>query len=307
MRLHIRYVTMFAYGDEVWNSHNILRACPVTDDRQRATSYNVYIEPVASIRSHTDFWGTRVDSFSVRQPHDRLVVQAESFVDTEPPVELPDVTVDSLADKNLQSRHWMYLQPTTHTTWSERVATAAAGAAVGATTVREIVEQVGLFVYDSLKYSPGATEIGVSVDEVWEARAGVCQDFAHLTVAMLRSLGVPARYVSGYFYASDPSVADTPLDEPISVQTHAWVEAAIPGNGWLALDPTNGARIGERHVVIGRGRDYDDVTPLRGVYSGRTDAEVTVEVAMTSGSLGPRHLPVVQLTPPPHEISTIGQ
>jgi len=296
MRLHIRYVTTFNYGDEVWNSHNALRAAPLTDHRQTVISYQLEIDPAASVHSYTDYWGTRVDTFSVRQPHDRLVVLAESVVQTNPKPFTANPSMDAIADEAFRSNHWLYLQPTGHTAWSEQVSRAAEEAASSADTVVSLVEQVSSYVHKSLEYRPGATQIGVSVNKVWDEKAGVCQDFAHLTVAMLRSLGVPARYVSGYFYAADPSSTESPVDEPITVQTHAWVEAALPGGEWVAIDPTNGADVGERHAAIGRGRDYDDVTPLRGVYSGRTDAAVTVEVAMSSGSLGARPLPVVTLT-----------
>ena len=107
---------------------------------------------------------------------------------------------------------------------------------------------------------------------------GVCQDYAHLAIALCRSVGIPARYVSGYFFASsDRSGADSGADE-LEVQTHAWFEAAVPGWGWLALDPTNAQQVGQRHIAIGQGRDYDDVPPLRGVFSGpgrpSTDAHV---------------------------------
>ena len=117
---------------------------------------------------------------------------------------------------------------------------------------------------------------------------GVCQDYAHLAVALCRSVGIPARYVSGYFFASsDATGADVDGDE-VQVQTHAWFEAAIPGWGWLALDPTNAQQVGQRHIAIGHGRDYDDVPPVRGIYSGggRPSTDAVVEIR--------RHAPVVQ-------------
>ena len=114
---------------------------------------------------------------------------------------------------------------------------------------------------------------------------GVCQDFVHLGLAMFRVLGVPARYVSGYFYAVDGTDGDMPRRPEITVQTHAWLEVAIPGWGWWALDPTNHLVVGERHVKIGHGRDYDDVLPLRGVYYGTSEQHLFVEVGMSRGEL----------------------
>ena len=144
------------------------------------------------------------------------------------------------------------------------------------------------FVHTSLQYTPGATYIGVDVNEVLAKAKGVCQDYAHLAVALCRSIEIPARYVSGYFFArSDETGADVEGDE-VQVQTHAWFEAAIPGWGWLALDPTNAQQVGQRHITIGHGRDYDDVPPVRGIYAGggRPSTDAIVEIR--------RHTQVVQ-------------
>ncbi len=132
--------------------------------------------------------------------------------------------------------------------------------------------------------------IGVPVDSVLADGRGVCQDFAHLAVALCRSQGIPARYVSGYLFTQDETSIPDPdgpgADAPVRVQTHAWFEAAIPGWGWLALDPTNQQAVGERHVKIGHGRDYDDVQPLRGVFAGRASATVkpVVEIRRLTAS-----------------------
>lgn len=295
MKLHIRYVTAFVYQDPVWNSHNVLRACPITDDYQHLISYDLDIEPRATIRSHFDRWGTRVDTFSVRQAHNQLVVTAESVVETLPRPAPAPAPRRLLNHDAFRSEHWLYLQPSSHTRAGPEVVAAAKAATEGAETVAEMVEAVDRFVFETMEYRPGSTVIGVDVNSVYAIRAGVCQDFSHLAIALLRAVGVPARYVSGYFYAADVTKPTALVGEPVTVQTHAWVEAALPGNGWVPIDPTNPAPVGERHVVIGRGRDYDDVTPLRGVYSGRSEASLAVEVTMVAGTLGPRSLPVVEL------------
>ncbi|MGH9275258.1 MAG: transglutaminase-like domain-containing protein, partial [Acidimicrobiales bacterium] len=135
-------------------------------------------------------------------------------------------------------------------------------------------------VHTSLDYTPGATYIGVDVNEVLAEAHGVCQDYAHLAVALCRSIGIPARYVSGYFFAASEATGADVVGDEVEVQTHAWFEAAIPGFGWLALDPTNAQQVGLRHITIGHGRDYDDVPPVRGVYSGagRPSTEAVVEI-----------------------------
>lgn len=300
MQLHIRYLTVFGYAEEVWNSHNVLRASPLDDERQRLLWYRVDIEPSSTVRSHVDRWGTRVDSFSVRHPHTELVVVAESMVETRKAASGGADGPDHLADDAFRVQHWLYLQPTSHTDGGAEVATAARELVTG-DDVAAAIGRVASHVHDTFAYRPGSTKVGVDVNEVWKERSGVCQDYAHVTIALLRAARVPARYVSGYFYAADAASGEAPEGEPITVQTHAWVEAAVPGQGWLAVDPTNLVDVGERHVVIGRGRDYDDVTPLRGVYTGRSEARLTVEVSMVAGELGPRMVPVAAVPLPTFE------
>ncbi len=133
-------------------------------------------------------------------------------------------------------------------------------------------------VGESIRYEPGSTDVGVEVEEVLGRGNGVCQDFAHLAVAMCRSEGIPARYVSGYLFTTDDATGEDPEAEAVRVQTHAWFEAAVPGADWIALDPTNAAEVGLRHVKIGHGRDYDDVPPLRGVFGGEATPSLGVAV-----------------------------
>jgi transglutaminase-like putative cysteine protease len=135
------------------------------------------------------------------------------------------------------------------------------------------------FVASQMTYQPGVTYVGVGIDEVYERRTGVCQDFAHLAIALCRSVGIPARYTSGYLFTINDATGDDSTDaDLVRVQTHAWFEAAVPSLGWVALDPTNGLEVGVRHVAIGRGRDYDDVPPLRGVFAGQASHDLEVEV-----------------------------
>ena len=164
-----------------------------------------------------------------------------------------------------------------------------------------IVLALHRFVHTSLEYTPGATYIGVDVNEVLAQAKGVCQDYAHLAVALCRSVGIPARYVSGYFFASsDATGADVDGDQ-VQVQTHAWFEAAIPDWGWLALDPTNAQQVGQRHIAIGHGRDYDDVPPVRGVYSGggRPSTDAVVEIRRHAPRRPPGAGPAAAVTSAP--------
>lgn len=281
MHIELRYVTRFLYPSEVWDSHNALRARPVDDEYQRTSSYEVSIQPAARVFTYVDSWGTEVNTFSVTEPHDELVVSAWAVVDTKARPSPPtDVPLDALADDDFREPRWLYLQPSTHVTWDPALREAAAGLAAGVDDVRSAIQSIAGHVHDRLEYRPGATVVGTPVGDIWAGEGGVCQDFSHLVIALLRSVGVPARYVSGYLYAADPHATDPHDEGEIVVQTHAWVEACVPGWGWWAIDPTNRTVVGERHVTIGRGRDYEDVMPLRGVYHGDTEATLAVEVTM---------------------------
>ncbi|MFU8840249.1 MAG: transglutaminase family protein [Nitriliruptoraceae bacterium] len=288
MRLDIRYLTRFRYAAAVTESQNELRACPATDHRQALVHYHVTTDPGSRVASYHDYWGTRVDTFGVRAPHRSLEVLAEATVETQVPVR-PDHEVPraALEEERFRDAHLELLQPSAHVRWGDGVGSLARSVS---REVGDDVVALAQAVHDrvaELEYRSGSTRIGTEVEEVLSAGAGVCQDFAHLGVAVLRELGVPARYVSGYLFAADDATGAEPGTDLVRVETHAWLEAAIPGWGWFALDPTNPQHVGERHVSIGRGRDYDDVAPFRGVFAGEQQHELEVEVSMRRFVLEP--------------------
>jgi transglutaminase-like putative cysteine protease len=290
MRLDIRYVTRFDYGSTVVESQNELRACPASDAHQQVVHYRVSTTPASRVASYVDYWGTRVDTFGIASGHDRLEVVAAATVETVPrPEPGRDVPLAALDDAAWRDVHLEFLQRSPHVAWGSAVMTRARAAAAAAgpdADVRSLIEAVDAAV-GTLEYRQGRTVVGVEVEEVLATGAGVCQDFAHLAIAMLRVLGVPARYVSGYFFTADDRTGAVAESEEVEVETHAWVEAAVPGFGWWAIDPTNRSEVGERHVTIGRGRDYDDVAPLRGVFSGAPEHELAVNVRMRRLALEP--------------------
>lgn len=293
MRLDIRYTTRFEYVAPVVESQNELRACPASDRRQQLVHYDVTTIPSSRVSSYVDYWGTRVDTFGVRGPHRLLEVVASATVETTP-LAPPEQRLprSALADPVFRDRHQELLQPSAHVEWGANVTAAAQRHAAAAD---DDVLALVMAVHEGaaeLSYAPGETYVGVSVEEVMAAGGGVCQDFAHLAIAMYRCLGIPARYVSGYFFTRDDATgaeveAGHAGEAEVEVETHAWVEVALPAGGprhgdavWLALDPTNRLPVGERHVTIGRARDYDDVAPLRGAFSGPPEHELSVNVRM---------------------------
>ncbi len=300
MRFDIRYRLAFEYENVVRHSQNELRACPLTDQHQLLLSYRVTSSPTSRVHSFTDYWGTRVDAYGIREPHVAIEVVAEAAVETrQRPLMVASPPMSDLHDEEFADEHAEYLAPTRHTEPGQRTVECADEIrSRGETDVVSLVLDIHRRVHRSLTYQPGSTEIGVTPDAVLEGGAGVCQDYAHLAVALCRELGVPARYVSGYFFAADDSTGAAVVGDTAQVQTHAWFEAAIPGAGWLALDPTNALAVGERHVTIGRGRDYDDVIPIRGVYAGATtaslDAGVEMRLLSNASPASGHHLPLHQ-------------
>ena len=301
MRLDIRYRSSFTYDGFVRESQNQLRACPCSDDHQRLISYRVTCSPSARIASFTDYWGTRVDAFGTREPHTELEVMAEATVETmerTPPMGMS--RPEGLLDLQFLDHHAEFLERTLHADWGEEIGRRGAEqvAAAGPDVVAQVLA-IHRLVGSTLRYEKGVTTVGTPVDEVLAHGHGVCQDFAHLAISLCRSQGIPARYVSGYLFTRDDAMndpADLDTHDSVRVQTHAWFEAALPGHGWFALDPTNQSAVGVRHVKIGHGRDYEDVQPLRGVFSGGASAQVTPEVEI-------RRLPAVESV---HRVTPIG-
>ncbi len=282
MRLEIRYLTTFEYPQQVRDSHNVLRACPTTDDFQALLSYTLTTDPAARVLSHIDYWGTRLDVFGIRHPHDRLSVIADSTVETYPrPAPEPDASTDPYRDDAYRTEHREYLADSPHTiagsSLGDRARQLVGDRAQAVAAVEALIDEVRRL----LAYEPGTTYVGMNLDEVVKQGSGVCQDFAHTLISMARSAGIPARYVSGYLYAADQSLGRPPEEAEIEVQTHAWAEVAIPGWGWWAVDPTNREPVGEHHVKIGHGRDYDDVAPLQGVYHGPANHRLGVSVRIS--------------------------
>jgi transglutaminase-like putative cysteine protease len=273
--LRIEHRSTYGYADEVLSSYNEARMTPLTTDRQTAVESRVEVEPRTRSYRYLDYWASVVDVFDIHVPHRTLSITATSVVETtEAPPQPPDPGWDLLTSEPVLDRFAEFLAPTPYTPAAPELVDLAIdlrnGWGPGAT-----VDSISRFVRGRLNYTPGITEVSSSAVEALQHGAGVCQDYAHLSIALLRAAGVPARYVSGYLHTNkDARPGDT-----VSGESHAWVEAWL--GDWWPFDPTNGVAVGERHAVVGRGRDYSDVTPLKGVHSSTSPQSLDVEVRIT--------------------------
>lgn len=275
-RLRVVHSTGFAYQSPVTSSYNEARLTPRSDSRQNVIVNRVETVPATRSYRYTDYWGTAVTAFDLHAPHEELEVSGMSVVETEAG-ERPDAerkrSWDEVRTEEVEDRYDEMLSNTLYVPRSRSLTATARRLAKGLDP-EETVEAICRFVYDEMEYVPGTTGVHTTAVDAWNERKGVCQDYAHLTLLMLRSLGIPARYVSGYLHPK-PNAA---VDKTVEGQSHAWIEAWT--GGWWGFDPTNVTPITEQHVSVGVGRDYSDVSPLKGIYTGgqATDLDVVVEI-----------------------------
>ncbi len=274
-RIAVRHRTGYHYGTPARASYNEARMTPATAGEQHTLTSRLEIVPEARPLRYVDYWGTVVHAFDVHVPHTELVVTTSSVVETPGPRPAPPPTGwDELADPAVRDRFAELLAPSRYVV-SESDVDAVALELHGAHPPAEAGRQAVGWVNDTLDYVRGATEVGTTSAEARAGGRGVCQDFSHLALAVLRSAGLPARYVSGYLHPG----RDAGLDEPVRAESHAWVE--FWAGDWVPLDPSNLSEVAGRHVVVARGRDYADVRPLAGIYSGPAAQALGVTVELT--------------------------
>ncbi|MGY1844899.1 transglutaminase family protein [Modestobacter sp. SYSU DS0875] len=274
-RLQIVHRSAFRYGGPVRSSYNEARMTPENSTRQATLRSRVEIEPAATVLAYRDYWGSTVTAFDLHGPHTELVVTATSVVEAGPEPHLRDpVGWAELASPDVLDRFGELLRPTTLTAMDPPVVRAVR-AAVGDAGPREAGHVVCRFVREHIDYLSGATSVKTNAMQAWTHGKGVCQDISHVSIGLLRALGLPARYVSGYLHPT----RDAGIGEAVTGESHAWVEWW--DGGWFGYDPTNSVEIGSRHVTLGRGRDYADVPPLKGIFSGPASEGHTVTVEVT--------------------------
>lgn len=298
MHFAIRFLTEYVYDAPVSDNLNALRVRPATTSTQRCDEFTVRIDPEARVGRHSDYFGTEVLEFGVVRPHTRMSIDVRARVVTAEPADPPEADWEAVTTEAYAEAAGEYLLPAIDDPDSPSVDELCE--AVRAETPLATLQRLCDLIPDRYEYRAGVTYVGSTVEEFIEAGAGVCQDYVHLGLIMLRRNGIAARYVSGYLWAAPADGGD----DSVEVETHAWLEALLPGADgrgepqtgsasgkpppggrgepvWVGGDPTNRRLAGERHVKIGHGRHYADVPPVRGVYQGTAGSKLDASVHMT--------------------------
>lgn len=272
--LRIVHTTGYRYSATVSDSFTEIRMSPQYGEDQLIRERIVAITPYPWSYGYIDYWGTQVTAFELHEPHDSMTVRIDTSLDVTRTDPAPSTM--TLAEVRDAADRWNeYLVQSPMVQPGDDLARRAEEIAARSATVDECAMEIGRLIHGHMEYLPGSTDVTSHAEESWAARKGVCQDFAHLMIGALRHVQVPARYVSGYVMPR----ADTEIGETVIGESHAW--AQWWDGEWSSFDPTNDIRPSEVHVQVGVGREYGDVAPLRGMFTGSAEVEMFVEVEMT--------------------------
>ncbi len=309
---YIRHITRFRYEAPIRESVMEARMQPLSNGNQRCLDFMLAITPRARLTRHDDHLGNSIHHFDIPAEHDQLLLIAESVVQVDPPSPLPTALPLSawaeLEQLAWDAAFWDMLQPSTFTQPTPLLA----GLAVELEAETRRADPLTMLIdlncrlFRAFSYAPQSTRVDSTIDEAIAQRCGVCQDFTHIMLALLRRLGIPCRYVSGYLFHQREN-----HDRSEDDASHAWVEAFLPGLGWVGFDPTNNLVAGERHIRVAVGRDYADVPPTRGVFKGSAASELGVSVRISPlplpWMLEEQVLVNTQKAPPPAPIPRFDQ
>jgi transglutaminase-like putative cysteine protease len=289
MLFDIRHVTEYAYDEPVRESVMELWMQPRSGHGHHLISHELDIDPPAQMFAYADSFGNAVKHFDVPFPHRRLSITAHSMVEADAPAPQPEPLGMGewarLGSDQVRGDCWDFLRPHGFAAATDALKTFCEAQRVDElraldplTAVRELTT----VLYRGLDYESGVTAADSPIDEALLAGRGVCQDFAHIMIAICRGWGIPARYVSGYL-ATRQDEGDR--SDPLA--THAWVDVFLPSLRWIGLDPTNNIPAGERHIPVAIGRDYSDVPPSRGVFKGDAESQLFVGVSVRQTAAAP--------------------
>jgi transglutaminase-like putative cysteine protease len=288
----VRHTTTFRYEPAVRESLMEVRLHPRSDGEQRCLSFTLQVEPAANIMQYRDFMGNTVHHFDIAGQHSEVKVTAQSAVEVQStpaprPAGIGDwADLDALVAAN---DHWEMLLPSHFAQSSpplDRLAHELNCERRG--NPLALLTELNEAIYELFDYVPNSTKVDSPIEDALHTRQGVCQDFAHIMIALVRRLKIPCRYVSGYmFHREKTEERQKEHDRSLEGASHAWIEALVPGLGWVAFDPTNNLVGGDRHIRVAIGRDYSDVPPTRGVYKGEAQSELSVAVTVSPADLTP--------------------
>jgi transglutaminase-like putative cysteine protease len=296
MAYSVRHITRFRYEPMVRESVMEVRMQPRTDARQRCLSFSLDVSPRANMMVYRDFFGNAVHHFVFPGQHELIEVAAQAIVEVlPPPVARASEAGDweELDERVAQGDYWEMLLPSQYARQTELLEQLRAQLDLKRRgNPLELLQELNTEMYESFEYAPNTTKVDSPIDEALESRQGVCQDFAHIMIALVRQLKIPCRYVSGYLFHEDSAKDRSPAGA-----THAWVEAYMGELGWVAFDPTNNLLGCERHIRVAIGRDYADVPPTRGVHKGEAGSELSVTVSVSPvDAPEPADLPAARVT-----------
>jgi transglutaminase-like putative cysteine protease len=296
MAYSVRHITKFCYAPAVRESVMEVRMQPRTDFRQRCLSFSLNVDPRANVMVYRDFYGNTVHNFDIPERHQSIEVSAQAIVDVLPTRGTNSASVedwDELDRRVAQTDYWEMMMPSrfaTPTPLLEDLAQELDLRRRG--NPLDLLRELNARLYEKFDYAPNTTAVDSPIDDALQTRQGVCQDFAHIMITLVRQLRIPCRYVSGYLFHEDKSMDRSPAGA-----THAWVEAYLGELGWVAFDPTNNLEGCDRHVRVALGRDYADVPPTRGVHKGEAESELSVLVTVTPvDAPEPEELPPTTVT-----------
>jgi transglutaminase-like putative cysteine protease len=286
----VRHITRFRYSNPVRESVMELRMQPRSEGGQALRNFQIATNPRAQLYAYTDNFGNAVYHFNVLREHAELRIEAQSVVEVKDAIPLPShadaLEWDRYNSFNLTGEHYDLLEESMFAHNSPRLARFLSSYDLGArvTDPLSALRRLNSVIFSAFDYEVGVTQVHSPIDQALEAKRGVCQDFAHIMIAVARGWGVPARYVSGYLHHSRRD-----KDRSGEDATHAWVEAYLPSIGWVGFDPTNNILAGDRHIRAAVGRDYADVPPTRGTFKGGAESELAVAVTVSPTSAPVRH------------------
>jgi transglutaminase-like putative cysteine protease len=288
MRFRLTHRTLYRYAGSASESFMEARLTPVSDDSQKLLSRRLVSKPPANIHSYTDYFGNTVETFSIVQRHRELLLESVCEIDTTPippPSAALDISISEARQiyRSEKLKLFEYLMPSEAIELGPEVNALANKLFKPGDLLGPSLLGLNSWVKNHFRYAAGSTQIDTPVAVALKQRTGVCQDFAQVMIAILRSAEIPARYVTGYIETESQRKASEARRAPALIgasESHAWVEVFLPGGFWWALDPTNDCIVGERHVKVATGRDYHDSTPTRGVFKGTHTEKLSVAVVM---------------------------